>query len=383
MYSRETLRVLSRNSPSLSFMMLALWIAVTASRPVRARVLERELRNPRRRLLGDDLDALHDARDDLVLEPGVQVFGVLADDDDVDVGEAALHARQIADRPQVRVEIQRLAQPDVDAREALRDRRCHRPLQRNPVRPDRVEQRHGQRLVVPLERIHPRFVAVPLDVDRRGLEDPHDRRRTSGPMPSPGMSVMMWDMSLRTCPIDRASSRGAMSAATPSSSSRSAAPNAARRSLSMSISPSTRSPCMIGTTISDWVSMLQARYRGSAFTSSTMSVAFRCRGSAADALAKRDAGVRRRFAEERPEHELVPFEQVDSDPGVLRDRVLQYGDGSREDAAGSGLRVCLPADAVEDAGVCRGSHRGESFNSRKSRRRPPNTGTINSPVEVA
>ena len=32
-YSRETLRVLSRNSPSLSFMMFALWIAVTRLRP--------------------------------------------------------------------------------------------------------------------------------------------------------------------------------------------------------------------------------------------------------------------------------------------------------------------------------------------------------------
>ena len=56
------------------------------------RVLERELRDPRRRLLGDDLQALDDAGDDLVLEPGVQVFGVLADDDDIDVGESALDA---------------------------------------------------------------------------------------------------------------------------------------------------------------------------------------------------------------------------------------------------------------------------------------------------
>ena len=110
---------------------------------------------------------------------------------------------------------------------------------------------------------------------------------------------------------------------------------------------------------------------------------FRGRGSAADALAKRDAGVRRRFAEERPEHEFVPFEQVDPDPGVAGDRVLQHGDGSREDVMGSGLRGCLRADAVEDGGVCRCGHRGESFNSRKSRRRPPKTGTISSPVDVA
>ena len=42
----------------------------------------------------------------------------------------------------------------------------------------------------------------------------------------------------------------------------------------MSISPRTSAPFMIGTTISDFVSMLHARYRGSAFTSSTMMVAF-------------------------------------------------------------------------------------------------------------
>ena len=66
-------------------MMFALWIAVTFLRPSRARVLEREPRDPRRRLLGDDLQALDDAGDDLVLEAGVEVLGVLADDDQVDV----------------------------------------------------------------------------------------------------------------------------------------------------------------------------------------------------------------------------------------------------------------------------------------------------------
>ena len=113
--------------------MLALWMAVTRLPAVRPRVLEGELRDARRRLLGDDLQALDDARDDLVLEPGVEVLGVLADDDQVDAGEAARHARQVADRPQVRVEIERLAQADVDAGEAFADRRRHRPLQRDLV----------------------------------------------------------------------------------------------------------------------------------------------------------------------------------------------------------------------------------------------------------
>ena len=68
--------------------MLALWIAVTASAPARARVLERESRDPRRRLLGDDLQALDDARHDLVLEARVEILGVLADDDQIDVRES-------------------------------------------------------------------------------------------------------------------------------------------------------------------------------------------------------------------------------------------------------------------------------------------------------
>ena len=97
--------------------MFALWIAVTRLRPKRARVLEGEPRDARRGLLGDDLEALDDARHDLVLEPGVEVLGVLADDDEVDALEPALDAGQVLHRPQVGVEIERLAQPDVDARE--------------------------------------------------------------------------------------------------------------------------------------------------------------------------------------------------------------------------------------------------------------------------
>ena len=99
--------------------------------------------------------------------PGVEILGVLADDDQVDAGEAARHARQVPDRPQVGVEIERLAQADVHAREALADRRRHRSLQRDLVAADRVEQLDRQRLAVALERDHAGVVALPLDVERR------------------------------------------------------------------------------------------------------------------------------------------------------------------------------------------------------------------------
>jgi hypothetical protein len=96
-------------------MMFALWIAVTRLRPW-----------------------------GLVLEAGVQVLRVLAHDDEIDVGEAALDARQVADRPQVRVQVERLPEPDVDAGEALRDRRGDRSFERHPVAADRIQQFHRQ-----------------------------------------------------------------------------------------------------------------------------------------------------------------------------------------------------------------------------------------------
>src|SRR6185436_12450050 len=101
------------------------------------------------------------------------------------------------------------------------------------------------------------IVAFPFDLDAGRGEDPHDRLRD-----------------LRADAITRnqrddvshqrdSAIRSASSAATDSSSAWSSGPNAARRSLSMSISPSTSVPCMIGTTISERVSRLHARYRGS------------------------------------------------------------------------------------------------------------------------
>ena len=79
-----TRRMHSRNSPSLSFMMLALWIAVTFLRPCRRACSNAKCGDPRRRALGDDLQALDDARHDFVLEAGVEILGVLAHDDQVD-----------------------------------------------------------------------------------------------------------------------------------------------------------------------------------------------------------------------------------------------------------------------------------------------------------
>ena len=69
--------------------MLALWTAVTRLRPCVRAYSKANRRDARRGLLGDDLQALDDARHDLVLEPRVEVLGVLAHDDDVDALRSA------------------------------------------------------------------------------------------------------------------------------------------------------------------------------------------------------------------------------------------------------------------------------------------------------
>jgi hypothetical protein len=100
------------------------------------RVVEGEARDAGRGLVGDDLQALDDPGYHLVLEPGIQVLRVLAHDHQVDPLVARRHRRDVPHRPQVREQIERLAQADVDAAEAAADRRRHRPLQRDLVAPD-------------------------------------------------------------------------------------------------------------------------------------------------------------------------------------------------------------------------------------------------------
>ena len=70
-------------------MMLALWIAVTDLRSFAPRVLEGEPRDAPRRARRDHLDAFDDAGRDLMLDAGVEVLGVLAHDDQVDIFETA------------------------------------------------------------------------------------------------------------------------------------------------------------------------------------------------------------------------------------------------------------------------------------------------------
>ena len=53
-------------------------------------------------------------------EPGVEILGVLAEDDEVDVGVVRLEARQALDGTEVRVKVELLAQGYVDRGRNLR-----------------------------------------------------------------------------------------------------------------------------------------------------------------------------------------------------------------------------------------------------------------------
>ena len=73
--------------------MLALWIAAIFFSAVGSSEVESEFRNSRGSFLSDDLQALHDTRNDLVLDARIKPFGILADDDKIHVAIARFHPR--------------------------------------------------------------------------------------------------------------------------------------------------------------------------------------------------------------------------------------------------------------------------------------------------
>ena len=95
--------------------------------------------------LRDDAQTLDDAGHDDVFLAGVQPLGVFADDDEIDVGVRHVDAGQGAHRPDAGVEVEFLAQPDVDRAEALADRRGARAFEGDAIAADEVERGRRQR----------------------------------------------------------------------------------------------------------------------------------------------------------------------------------------------------------------------------------------------
>ena len=148
---------------------------------VRDGVFEGVAGDPLGRRTGDDLDALRGVRADHVLDAGVQVLGVLADDDQVDVVVARLDAAHRLRRPEVGVQAECLAEPDVDAPEAAADRRRDRPLEADPGPPNRFEDALRERRAVALDRGLARFHGLPFESDPGRVEDAGGRLRQLGP----------------------------------------------------------------------------------------------------------------------------------------------------------------------------------------------------------
>src|ERR1700674_3078208 len=109
----------------------------------------------------------------LELEPRVDVLGVLADDDEVEVVAQVASALVSLDRPHERVQIEGLAQGDIDAAEAAADRCRDRTLERNLVLADRLQNMVGQGCAVLSDGSFARLVDVPLELDSRSLENPY------------------------------------------------------------------------------------------------------------------------------------------------------------------------------------------------------------------
>ncbi len=134
-------------------------------------VLEGKSGDPLRSGPGDDLDALGGVRTHHVLDAGIQIFGVLADDDQIHVLVPRLETWNRPYRPKVGVQAESLAQGDIHGPEAHSNRRRDWSLDGDLVAQDRVED--GLRQRRPLLR-HDRLAGLddlPLKLDARGVED--------------------------------------------------------------------------------------------------------------------------------------------------------------------------------------------------------------------
>ena len=127
-------------------------------------------------------------RADLVLDPRVEILGRLADDHDVDVLVPRADAGVALARAHLGVEVEALSQRDVDRAEAAAHRRRDRPLQRDSVLLDRLEDVLGKRVAaVLIHDVAARVLDVPVELDPGRLEHAAGRLGQLRPVPSPGM----------------------------------------------------------------------------------------------------------------------------------------------------------------------------------------------------
>ena len=137
-------------------------------------------------------DLLGGVRPGLVLDSGVQVLGVLADDDDVDVLVARAHARVRLAGAQACVQLELVAERDVDRAEARADRRRDRALEGDAVLATDSSVSSGSGVPASSMTSTPAWRtshsrATPVASRTRRVASV-----SSGPVPSPGMRVTRW-----------------------------------------------------------------------------------------------------------------------------------------------------------------------------------------------
>ena len=196
--SPATRRATSRKSPSLHFMMFALWLAVTLVRPRRraSSKANRTMRSLPRSLI----DLIETPESSRMRRPVVSstkpissftatvpisnsrpVYMPSVFSRTTTRSTLVVHARHTGVQParaNVRVEVERLAQLEVRAAQPARDRRLDRTLERHAVGADRVERLERQRPAGARERARSHRLALPLDRRRRWPRSRGERPRS-------------------------------------------------------------------------------------------------------------------------------------------------------------------------------------------------------------
>src|SRR5262249_23325323 len=111
---------------------------------------------------------------DVVLDADVEPLRILADQHEVEVAIPAAGSDRMRGAD-VGIQIERLAQRDVDRAEPFADRRLERALERELGALDGIEGRIRDRIAVQRDTGHSRDLRIPFDVRPGGRED-LDRR---------------------------------------------------------------------------------------------------------------------------------------------------------------------------------------------------------------
>jgi hypothetical protein len=145
-----------------------------------ASVLESVSQNTLGGLAGDELDALHNAVNNNVLDAGVLSLGVLTDQDGVDIVVGCLVASDRSAWSDVGEEVEGTAESQVERDVALSDGCCERALERNQVLLDTLNGLVGDNGLAVLVQAGGDVDGFPLDRDVRCRVDVLDRLRDLG-----------------------------------------------------------------------------------------------------------------------------------------------------------------------------------------------------------